>query len=1094
MGSWTSGFDGISDLFPPDRPKSVQGTTTSNVADNSSPLGRGIPKVIGTSAFTGAIIVDPDHLGGVRLVGGKLIVNLVLAFLDTDLGGPCDLVWLTANDQFIYRAASPQRAAPSAMRVYGGSQTAADGLLVRYLTSAKASCWPKLAYIVLEDFDITPYSENGEIPVFRAAWSSSATASAAEETSTTLAFDAFPGTCNEGTIAYDWQRNVAYFQIFDADDEVWITTVDLSTQTEINRVQLPVQDYGYFVKFVALQGTDFAIAQCYTQNIGGDLYGLRLINCRTGEISATLHALPNPVSGYNEPTMWGAVRLESGIASKFLVIAPAFGPSGAYPTLSQSMLVLADTTNKTLAYVNAPTLVPMRTGGPGNIYSFCVASVSDGLLTGYFTEETPGANVYKLVAGSSGVVSCTIAYTNTESGKNPDGVAYDPLTNSLVILRQDESLISIKLSDGSTNWTVDHSAIPNPVLNNYASESQSPLRPGYGIIWGNGDQPYLVDFTNGSATDILVNSTAWFNQYTGTAFSTGGFDMGTLFVKTLGDLTPNTVDAADILTSLATYQGDYIAGDLTFENFTGGECSGYAVTSDTTIDTCIREVCGVLGIRETHDNGKVKFSFPLRDGAFALDKTLTDADITIDLIEQTIADEDAAMESCEVSYIDPDANFESVAQTYSRPTGLYNVTRSNRRERLNTSLVMTAPQAARVAWRATYESEHERTSYSMKVGPNRLQLEPGDGIAFPFGLGDPVSVAGEIRQAQINPDFTQDLTVAQYMQTLENTFVGTGLITLAPTSLSAYVALDILDLPLLRTSDDMAGAGLRSYALVSGSGAADIPASTVWQSDDGATYAAAATRAAISPITGVMTAFSGAGTGPWVSDYVNTITVQVTSGDINSIEATDEAGRYALTNLAAIGRPGRWVLVSFSGIAVSGQVATLSGLLWGVNGTEVYISQLVAGDRFVLLKPDEVVRLAATVADLNGSIYLKAGYSGFLVSDLGTVLAAQDGEAEKPFAPVTLAYSDAGPTRTITWQFRERLGDLPVIYGAETAGYSETSLAFEIDLYNGVTFVVTLTASAATVNYNTGTYTATKANVYQMSGLGIRGHMGSLTF
>jgi len=300
--------------------------------------------------------------------------------------------------------------------------------------------------------------------------------------------------------------------------------------------------------------------------------------------------------------------------------------------------------------------------------------------------------------------------------------------------------------------------------------------------------------------------------------------------------------------------------------------------------------------------------------------------------------------------------------------------------------------------------------------------------------------------------------------------------------------------PLLRASDDLGGLGLRSYALISGAGTGDLPASTLWQSTDGINYTAEGTATGNAPLTGLVTALSGVGTDSFSTDFVNTITVQITSGDISTMASTDEAGRYALTNLAAIGRQGRWVLVSFEDVSVSGQVATLSNLIWGVSGSEVYLSQLVVGDNFVVLKPSEVLALSAGVTVLDDTLYLKAGYAGFLVSDLATVSVSQDGEAEKPFAPVTLAYSDAGPTRTITWEFRERLGDLPVIYGAETAGYSETSLAFEIDLYNGSTFVVMLNATAATVNYNTGTYTATKANVYQMSGLGIRGHGATLTF
>lgn len=1078
--------------------KKAAATTTANQNDNSSPLGKGIPKLIGTSAFTGAIIIDPDKLGGVRLVNGKQVVSLVLGFLDADLGGAADLVWLKANDQFIFRASTPKRAAPSPMRVYGGDQVALDPLILSKLTATEATFWPDLVYIVLEDFDITPYSESPEIPVFRAAWSTNATAIVADEVDTTLTFGDVDPDYSQGSIAYDYQRNIAYHQLWNADNQVIITTVDLATLTEINRVTLPTSmDYGYFNQFTALIGTDLAVVQCYTQYDAGDIGGLRLINCKTGAVVYTLNAIN--AGGYFEPGLWGAYRLTSGAATKYLLICNAAG--GSFGTMfgnSLTQLVLADATNGTLTYLNHPARVPIRADSTeANLQSFAVKSVIDGVLTGFFTEDEGSNTVWKLVAGTSGMISCTAAYTNIVSGKRPIGVGYDPLTDSLIISREDESTISVKLSTGAVNWTVDISVLNEPRLGVTDNQPQSPVRPGYGVFYDIFHRNYLMDFSDGSYVQLSTNAGGvdmWVNQYTGQVFYEGFDSIGPIHVETLGDLTPNEVDAADILTALATYQGDYDAGDLTFENFTGGECLGYSVDSDTTIDDCIRDVCTTLGIRETHDNGKIRFSMPLRDASFALDKTLTNADLTIDLIEQQISDEDASLASCQLTYIDPDANFEQVAQTYARPTGAYSVTRSNRKGDFQTSLVMTAPQAARAAWRMTYESEHDRTSYTLGVGPNRLELEPGDGIQFPFGIEDANTIVGEIREAQINPDFSQSLTVTQYMQTSESIFAGTGLVTTAPVNVSAYTSLTVLDLPLLRTSDDLAGAGLRSYALISGAGTNDIPSSTLWQSGDGVTFTAQASKSGIAPITGAVSAFSGLGTTPFAIDYVNDMDVVISTGDIDTMVSTDAAGLVSLTNLAAIGQHSRWVLVSFQDVAVSGVTATLSTLLWGVGGTEVYISQLVAGDQFIMLKPSEVISLAAGVADLNDVIYLKAGYSGFLVSSLGTVLASQDGEAEKPFAPVTMAYSDAGPTRTITWQFRERLGDLPVLYGTETAGYSETSLAFEIDLYNGSTFVVTLTAAAATVNYNTGTYTATKANIYQMSGLGIRGHGATLTF
>jgi hypothetical protein len=123
-------------------------TSPFQAADNSTPIGRGIPKGIGVTGRKGEVIIDPDHFGGVRFENGKQIVTLVLGFQDTDLGGPSSLLWLKANEQFIFRAQTPLRAPPSEMIVYDGTQTAVDPTILAALGATETTMWPGMAYIV----------------------------------------------------------------------------------------------------------------------------------------------------------------------------------------------------------------------------------------------------------------------------------------------------------------------------------------------------------------------------------------------------------------------------------------------------------------------------------------------------------------------------------------------------------------------------------------------------------------------------------------------------------------------------------------------------------------------------------------------------------------------------------------------------------------------------------------------------------------------------------------------------------------------------------------------------------------------------------
>lgn len=1074
----------------------VQSTTQS---DNTTPLGRGIPKGIGTFGTKGEIIVDPDTVGKIRYKNGRFLVNLVLNFLDSDLGGAATLLWLKANDEFIFRAQEPKRALGSPMRVYGGDQTTADPLITQYLAAEYRTCWPGMGYIVLEDLDITDFSDTGStIPVITAGWSTDATTVAATETDAVLTFGEYAEPVDSNGYGIDWQRGM-YFQIlwFDYNQPSpyftisAISTVDGVEKWRVN-ITSPLIEITYIAGMTVLPGTDYAIAAGYMMTGGSELGGFMLINTRTGLVVDIIEAVDDGTGNYYEAPVGGSifkpVMIRSDTETVFMALTEVefFGPTPVKNNLS--FCVKIDVTNESITLVNDPVNNPVRAITTAGInWTYFVLAEAAYVYNGgavFYAKESSVNTILKVVVSETGVVSCVDVFA-PPSG-TIGSIVFDSV-NAAIVYTTSTQIISIDAVTFAENYSV------TPSTPTSLSTADAELRPGYAMGYrSSGNLRQLVNLSDGSMNALVGFDSGPYSQYQGVAVYSDFSLLYPIFPYLIrfGDLTPNTVDAVDILTALMTYKGRYSSGDLTFSGFVGNECYGYYVGSDTTIDECVRDVCDTLGVREYHDAGKVHFVMPERDGSFAVDRALTSHDIPTERIRQEIADQDAAIKDCHLSYLDLDADFAPVTQSYQRPTGVYETTASSRVERPSTNLVMTAPQAVKQAWRMTYESEYDRVKYTLPLAPRAFEIVPSDNVSFTFGSR---TIVGQVRASQVASNLSQIVTVSQALQGSENTLLGSGLITPAITTVIP-AQLVVLDTALLSLSDDTAGASLRAYAAFIGVGPGDLSTSIAYRSALGTDYLSFGSVNGVSPISGTISGtITRTASNEFETDFGASLAISVASGDPSTMASTDEAGRYSRVNYAVIGGPGRWVIISYGTVSVSGQVATLGEIIWGIQGSWAYLSQLAAGDMFVNLEQDEVLKF--TNPTIDATVYYKGGYAGLFVSQMPTQAKVVNGEAEKPFAAVDLAYSDVSSTRTITWEFLERLSIMPPLYDSQSFGYSETSLAFEIDLLNGSTVLTTLTATAATVDYDTGTYTATGANVYQMGRGGtLRGHAANITF
>jgi hypothetical protein len=141
---------------------------------------------------------------------------------------------------------------------------------------------------------------------------------------------------------------------------------------------------------------------------------------------------------------------------------------------------------------------------------------------------------------------------------------------------------------------------------------------------------------------------------------------------------------------------------------------------------------------------------------------------------------------------------------------------------------------------------------------------------------------------------------------------------------------------------------------------------------------------------------------------------------------------------------------------------TLTGLLRGRRGTDVFVEGHQPGELFVLLDPDDVETLVVPLGDLGLPRSWRAVGLGSLFEDAETVVRSHAGRELMPLAPVHVTASLTGSPEDITlaWMRRTRIGG-ELRDGTGTVPLGEASEAYEVDILDGPGGAVLRTLSAA---------------------------------
>jgi hypothetical protein len=195
----------------------------------------------------------------------------------------------------------------------------------------------------------------------------------------------------------------------------------------------------------------------------------------------------------------------------------------------------------------------------------------------------------------------------------------------------------------------------------------------------------------------------------------------------------------------------------------------------------------------------------------------------------------------------------------------------------------------------------------------------------------------------------------------------------------------------------------------------------------------------------------------------------------DATDACDAAGEHALemlngANLAALIRAdGNAEFIQFQDVALSLGVYTLTTLLRGRRGSEVFTGGHAVGDLFVLLDSDGVTRRPLGLDRLGDTLHYRAVGRGGQLRDARTAQLRLAGNDLKPYAPAQLEASGSwGSNVTLSWVRRTRVGG-ELIDGTGEVPIAEDAEEYELEVLDGPGGAVLRTETGiATANF---TYT-----------------------
>ncbi len=510
--------------------------------------------------------------------------------------------------------------------------------------------------------------------------------------------------------------------------------------------------------------------------------------------------------------------------------------------------------------------------------------------------------------------------------------------------------------------------------------------------------------------------------------------------------------------------------------------SGYSVNAQMTIRAAIEPLARAYKFDGVESDYIMKFFKRGRSNSL----TITQEDLSIisaqdgDVVRETRVQEVDLPNRLSVVYPDIANDYQPNTQSSKRTSQPTPTMYTKNQSSLTIPVAMDADTAKRLSYTLLNLAWIERISTEFRVSWEYLKLDPVDSITVSLDNGTSYRV--RLVSQDVGADFSVQFgasneTATAYTNSTLSGDSGDGVVsTLVPQT--SYTRTFIWDSPLLRDSDDTGGTTSRMYCA-------------------GSNYGQAASW-------GSCLTTLGTTANPFLTDEVNTLTVMMSVGAVNlqsvtQLEMVNGANPAMIFNTAT----GVMEIIQYRDVThnLDGSF-TLSGLLRGRRGTDVYVSTHASAEVFIILAADPIDSFALALGELNQKRYYKGVQFGTLFEDAPLQTITAIGRPLMPYAPVSQKATINGSDVDITWQRRTRMsGDL--LDGTGTVPLNETTESYEIDIWNGAGTAVlrTLTATttlkkylAANITTDFGSIPATLTlSIYQMSAAVGRGFVNKVT-
>lgn len=674
-----------------------------------------------------------------------------------------------------------------------------------------------------------------------------------------------------------------------------------------------------------------------------------------------------------------------------------------------------------------------------------------------------GTTLYKFIATSTGAIN-TITTHATFADDLVHAVYYD---GDVIVWTDNAQAIRVDGVTGSTVWTVsvpyqipsaatDRSLTP-PDMNRYVDEFYFQESTVYNFTsLENGESRTI----SGAPTFTFRHVYDGANEVLVTTDNTSE-PLRTTF-DNVGDGTIR--DLEDFLAALTEVDESFTSAQHLEINITD-QIQGAVIDVTSGIRDVAKSVAGPYSIAIFERAGQIIYKRALTDGSFAVDATLVASDFA-DRGGQAIrakrlnAEEFIARYG--INYRDPDEIYQSRTQFGEIQFTPFPLSPTDLSIKVDIPIIMDGTTIKTLATKHVNRLAEEKHEFTMLLRATHADKEPEDVLRFDYA-GRTVTV--RVIETTTNPDFTIEVRATEFLSAVAATVAGAVGRPFTPTPVGDVASVYYhLDIPLQEDTDDLGGAGLVQYHVLTSEGQDNWDGATLYRLDS--TYTAVKSQTEDGLVGVALTAMPDTD-NPYVTEFTRTLNVAFLTGDTSLLTTKTYLEVMNGANKFAIGAPGRWEICQVITITDNGNGSfAFTGWVRGRGVSEEHTGTHAVGDFVVWLSEENVQHLDYTIAQLDDTFNYKA--VGFGGSVTGTTATSEQvtGEAEKIPKPCQLDASIDSPSDVrLSWVRRGRIGVIWDDDGDFTTPLGETLEQYVIRIKDGPggTVLRTVTVNDATL-------------------------------